>query len=53
MTREQFQVLSVGVFPIVLTVGILTIPVVSDYSNHVLAEQNKQPVKQHGGSGAI
>ena len=39
MTREQFQALSIGIFPIVLTVGILTIPVVSDYSNHVLAEQ--------------
>jgi len=26
-------------FPVILAVGILTIPVVSDYSNHVIAEQ--------------
>ena len=39
MKRGQLQVLSIAIFPIILTTGILTIPVVSDYSNHLLAEQ--------------
>lgn len=29
----------IGLFPVILAAGILIIPVVSDYSNHLLAEQ--------------
>jgi len=39
MTRNQFQALSIAVFPVILAIGILTIPVVSDYADHALAEQ--------------
>jgi hypothetical protein len=37
--KNRFHVITIWLFPIVLAVGILTIPVVSDYSNHVIAEQ--------------
>ena len=39
MKRGQFYTLPIWMFPVILTTGILTIPVVTDYSNHVLAEQ--------------
>lgn len=39
MKREQLHTLYVVLFPVLLAAGILTIPVVSDYSNHILAEQ--------------
>lgn len=39
MTIGKFQIFPVVTFPLILTAGILTIPVVSDYSNHLLAEQ--------------
>ena len=37
MTRCQFDALFIAIFPLALTIGIITIPVVSDYSNHKLA----------------
>ena len=37
--RGRFSVLIILAFPAILTIGILIIPVVSDYSNHLLAEQ--------------
>jgi len=39
MKRDIFHALYIGMFPVILTAGILTIPLVSDYSNHMLAEQ--------------
>jgi|GEM_PF-1227447 len=39
MNRVELGSLAVAVFPVVLAAGIFTIPVVSDYSNHALAEQ--------------
>lgn len=39
MTGGRLQVIPVGVFPVLLATGILTIPVVSDYSHHALAAQ--------------
>ncbi len=39
MTRNQYQALSIAIFPMVLAIGILTIPVVTDYADHALAEQ--------------
>jgi hypothetical protein len=39
MTRNQFQALPIAIFPVILVIGILTIPVVSDYADHALAEQ--------------
>ncbi len=36
---SRLYIVPILVFPIVLAIGILTIPIVSDYSNHVLAEQ--------------
>jgi len=37
--RAQWHALGIAAFPIVLAAGVLTIPVVTDYSNHLLAEQ--------------
>ena len=37
--RGRFNVLPILAFPAILTIGILIIPVVTDYSNHILAEQ--------------
>ncbi len=39
MRQGQLYALPIAIFPVILTAGILTIPVVSDYSNHLLAEQ--------------
>lgn len=39
MRRNQLCAIAIIIFPVVLAVGILIIPVVSDYSNHLLAEQ--------------
>lgn len=39
MRRDQLHALLVAIFPVALATGILTIPVVSDYSNHILVEQ--------------
>ena len=39
MTRIRLQALSVAAFPVILAIGILTIPLVSDYSDHALAEE--------------
>ena len=39
MRRGQLHALPIAIFPVTLATGILTIPVVSDYSNHLLAEQ--------------
>jgi hypothetical protein len=36
---NRIRVISILAFPIVLTIGIILIPVVSDYSNHELAVQ--------------
>ena len=36
---NRLRVISILAFPIVLSIGIVLIPVVSDYSNHELAEQ--------------
>jgi hypothetical protein len=36
---KTLKILPIISFPIILTIGILLIPVVSDYTNHVLAEQ--------------
>lgn len=39
MKRGQFNTLAIWMFPVILTIGILTIPVVTDYSNHALVQQ--------------
>jgi len=39
MAHGLFRAISIGMFPVILATGILTIPLVSDYSNHILAEQ--------------
>lgn len=39
MAENRFRALTVVAFPAMLTIGILTIPFVSDYSDHILAEQ--------------
>jgi len=39
MTRSQLRALGITLFPVLLAVGIPTIPVVSDYSDHALAAQ--------------
>ena len=39
MTRSQLRALGITLFPMLLAVGIPTIPVVSDYSDHALAAQ--------------
>lgn len=39
MTHNRFQALVIAAFPAVLTIGILIIPVVADYSDHTLAAQ--------------
>ena len=39
MPRGRYPVLSIVTFPVLLTIGIITIPVVTDYSNHAPAEQ--------------
>ena len=39
MNKKQSQTLSIMAFPVVLAIGIILIPVVIDYSNHMLAEQ--------------
>ena len=36
---KTLKILPIISFPIILTIGILLIPVVSDYANHALAEQ--------------
>ena len=37
--RSRLHIIPILVFPIILVAGILAIPVVSDYSNHLLAQQ--------------
>jgi len=39
MTSAQLRATPVALFPLVLVAGIVTIPVVTDYSNHELAAQ--------------
>lgn len=39
MHRHRLCAIAIIIFPVILTIGILIIPVVSDYSNHLLAEQ--------------
>lgn len=39
MHTKRSQAVSILAFPVVLTIGILLIPVVPDYANHALAEQ--------------
>jgi len=39
MTFQKLSALSIGIFPLLLTIGVVTIPVVADYSNHILAEE--------------
>ena len=39
MNNKRTQIISIIAFPVVLTLGIVLIPVVADYSNHHLAEQ--------------
>jgi hypothetical protein len=39
LIKGRFNILPILAFPAILTIGILIIPVVSDYSNHILAEQ--------------
>ena len=39
MNNKQLQTISIFAFPVVLTIGIILIPVVTDYSDHHLAEQ--------------
>ncbi len=39
MTLQKLSAISIGIFPLLLAVGIITIPVVADYSNHILAEE--------------
>ena len=39
MTRNRLQALSIAAFPVLLVIGILTIPVVSDYADHALTEK--------------
>jgi len=39
MRRDRLRAIPIIVFPVILATGILIIPVVSDYSNHLLAEQ--------------
>jgi hypothetical protein len=39
MTSAQLRAIPVALFPVVLVAGIVTIPVVTDYSNHELAAQ--------------
>lgn len=39
MRRGRLKIVPILAFPVVLTIGILVIPVVSDYSNHILAER--------------
>lgn len=39
MTRRRLQALSIAVFPAMLAIGIITIPIVSDYSDHTLAAE--------------
>ena len=39
MAARRVQLISILMFPLVLSVGIILIPVVSDYSDHLLAEQ--------------
>ena len=39
MNNKRSQIIFILAFPIVLTIGIILIPVVADYTNHQLAEQ--------------
>ena len=39
MKRKQSQIITILSFPIVLTIGIVLIPVVTDYTDHRLAEE--------------
>lgn len=39
MDNKRLQIIAILAFPVVLTIGIVLIPVVTDYSNHQLAEQ--------------
>ncbi len=40
MRRGKLHALPIAIFPVTLAAGILPIPIVSDYSNHLLAEQD-------------
>ena len=39
MNRNTQQTITILAFPVVLTIGIVLIPFVSDYNDHQLAEQ--------------
>jgi len=39
MNTKRIQIIFILTFPFVLTIGIMLIPVVADYSNHQLADQ--------------
>jgi hypothetical protein len=39
MNNKRLQIIYILAFPVVLTIGIVLIPVVTDYSDHHLAEQ--------------
>ena len=39
MNSKRSQIISILAFPVVLTIGIVLIPVVTDYTDHRLAEQ--------------
>lgn len=39
MNNNRWQIISILAFPVVLTIGIVLIPVVTDYTDHRLAEQ--------------
>ena len=50
MNNSKLQIAAIWAFPVVLTIGIVLIPVVPDYTQHELAEQAvNQTVRWYGG----
>jgi len=49
--RGRFHIVAILAFPIMLAISILSIPVMSDHSNHILTKE--QSARQHVGSGDI
>lgn len=50
MSRNRIQTLPIAAFPLLLAIGIVTIPVVADYANHTLAEEGaRQAARWYAG----
>jgi hypothetical protein len=46
MVNEKIYAILIALFPLILTIGIITIPLVTNYSDHILVEETANQIQR-------